>query len=472
MKRIVALFAAAAVPWAAAQATAQAAAPVDKFADSARATRALLAELVAADTSNPPGNEARAAEIGAARLEKAGIPFRVMEFAPGRANLVARLEGNGSAPPLLMLAHIDVVGAEGQAWSTDPHTLTEVDGYLVGRGASDDLGMAALELEVLILLHERKIPLERDVVVAWTGDEESGGLGLGWILENESSQVAAEIVLNEGGALVLGNDGRPRHLAIQTAEKIYQDFELVARGTTGHSSVPLADNAISRLARGLARLDAHRFPARLLPVTRAYLAGRAPLEPPERAAAMRTLADAEDPLPVDAVRILDADPNLAAMLRTTCVATQLSGGTRANALPAEARATVNCRVLPDERLAKVRDALVEIVDDPAIEVRALDEFGAGAASPVNGEAPRAIRAVAEQMWPGVAVVPFMSRGATDSRLMRAEGMQAYGIDPIAMTEEDGRRAHGVDERIPVASLEPAVEFLYRVVVELASGESE
>ena len=464
MKRITAFLAAAAVPWAAAQAS--------DFADAAHATRALLAELVAADTSNPPGNEARAARIGAARLKAAGIPSRVMEFAPGRANLVARIEGDGSAPPLLMLAHIDVVGTEGQAWSTDPHELTEAGGYLIGRGVSDDLGMAALEIEVLILLHEREVELKRDVVVAWTGDEESGGLGLGWILENESRRVSAEIVLNEGGALVLGDDGRPSRIEIQTAEKIYQDFELVTRGTTGHSSVPLADNAISRLARGLALLDAHRFPARLVPVTRAYLASRASLEPAERAAAMRALADAEGVLPVDAVRVLDADPDLAATLRTTCVATQVSGGTRANALPAEARATVNCRLLPDERSAKLRDKLVEIIDDPAIEVRALGDFESGAASPVDGAASRAIGEVAEQMWPGIAVVPFMSRGATDSRLMRAQGMQAYGIDPFAMTEEDGRRAHGIDERIPAASLEPAVEFLYRVVVALASDHPE
>lgn len=464
MKRITAILAAAAVPWAAAQAS--------DFADAAHATRALLAELVAADTSNPPGNEARAAKIGAARLKAAGIPSRVMEFAPGRANLVARIEGDGSAPPLLMLAHIDVVGTEGQAWSTDPHELTEAGGYLIGRGTSDDLGMAALEIEVLILLHEREVELNRDVVVAWTGDEESGGLGLGWLLENESRQVSAEIVLNEGGGLVLGDDGRPSRIEIQTAEKIYQDFELVTRGTTGHSSVPLADNAISRLARGLALLDAHRFPARLVPVTRAYLASRASLEPAERAAAMRALADAEGVLPVDAVRVLDADPDLAATLRTTCVATQVSGGTRANALPAEARATVNCRLLPDERPAKLRDKLVEIVDDPAIEVRELGDFGSGAASPVDGAAPRVIGEVAEQMWPDIAVVPFMSRGATDSRLMRARGMQAYGIDPFAMTEEDGRRAHGIDERIPAASLEPAVEFLYRVVVALASDHPE
>ena len=464
MKRITAILAAAAVPWAAAQAS--------DFADAAHATRALLAELVAADTSNPPGNEARAAKIGAARLKAAGIPSRVMEFAPGRANLVARIEGDGSAPPLLMLAHSDVVGTEGQAWSTDPHELTEAGGYLIGRGVSDDLGMAALEIEVLILLHERKVELKRDVVVAWTGDEESGGLGLGWLLENESRQVSAEIVLNEGGGLVLGDDGRPSRIEIQTAEKIYQDFELVTRGTTGHSSVPLADNAISRLARGLALLDAHRFPARLVPVTRAYLASRASLEPAERAAAMRALADAEGVLPVDAVRVLDADPDLAATLRTTCVPTQVSGGTRANALPAEARATVNCRLLPDERPAKLRDKLVEIVDDPAIEVRELGDFGSGAASPVDGAAPRVIGEVAEQMWPDIAVVPFMSRGATDSRLMRARGMQAYGIDPFAMTEEDGRRAHGIDERIPATSLEPAVEFLYRIVVALASDHPE
>jgi acetylornithine deacetylase/succinyl-diaminopimelate desuccinylase-like protein len=439
------------------------------FDAAARSARTLLGELVAADTSNPPGNESRAVAIGAARLGESGVPYRVTEFAPGRQNLVARLEGDGRAGALLLLAHTDVVGAEGQSWATDPHQMIERDGYLLGRGVADDLGMASVALEVFVLLKRADVPLARDVILAWTGDEESGGAGIRWLLEHEPEQVEAAIVLNEGGGVRLGVEGRPSLVALQTAEKIYQDFTLLARGTTGHSSVPLPDNAIFQLARGLARLGAHRFPARLLPATRANLAARVPLESGERQRAMRVLAESRGPLPEDALAVLDADPALAASLRTTCVATQIEGGTRANALPAEARATVNCRILPDETPEQLHARLVEILDDPGIEVRPTEEFGHAVPSPLEGPGPDAIREVTNEMWPGIPLIPFMSRGATDSRYLRARGMAAYGINPIAIAEADARRAHGIDERIPAASLRPAVEFLYRVVLEIAAA---
>lgn len=437
------------------------------FEAAARATRDLLAELVAADTSNPPGNEARAVAIGVERLVAAGIPHQVTEFAPGRENLVARLAGDGSAGPLLLLAHIDVVGAGGQEWSVPPHRLTERDGFLYGRGVADDLGMAAVELEVLVLLAETGVPLARDVILAWTGDEESGGEGIQWLLEHAPESIAAEVVLNEGGGIRLGEAGEPLRLDLQTAEKIYQDFFLLARGPTGHSSVPLPDNAIYRLTAALERIAGHTFPVRVLPVAQANLAGRAPTAPPEQAKAMRAVAAAPAAPPAAAVAVLDRDPALAAGLRTTCVATQIEGGTRANALPAEARALVNCRILPDETPDTVRAELIRIVDDPELEISIQREFGFGRPSPLDGPGPAAIAAVVAQSFPGVPIVPYMSRGATDSRFLRAKGVAAYGISPIAVSDEDARRAHGVDERIPAASLRPGVEFLYRLVVELA-----
>jgi acetylornithine deacetylase/succinyl-diaminopimelate desuccinylase-like protein len=435
---------------------------------AARSARNLLDALVAANTSNPPGNESRAAALGAERLAAAGIAFARTQFSPGRENLVARLRGDGSAPPVLLLAHTDVVGAEGQAWSSDPHVVVERDGYLVGRGVEDDLGMAALALEVLVLLQREKTPLARDVVLAWTGDEESGGAGIRWLLEHDPNSVQAAFALNEGGGVRLDERGKPTWVELQTAEKTYQDYELVARGETGHSSVPLADNAIYRMARALARLAEYRFPARLLPVTRSYLAARAPLEPPERGRAMRALAEAKGPLPAEALAVLDADPVLAASLRTTCVATLLSAGTRVNALPAEARASVNGRILPDETPAQVQATLARVLADAAIGIEPTQEFGFGTPSPLEGPAPAAIAAVASQIWPGIPIVPFMSRGATDSRFLRARGIAAYGISPIPISESDARRAHGVDERIPAWGLRAGVEFLHRLVFELAA----
>jgi acetylornithine deacetylase/succinyl-diaminopimelate desuccinylase-like protein len=441
------------------------------FDAAARSARGLLETLVAADTANPPGNEARAVALGAERLRAAGVPLRVSEFAPGRENLVARIAGSGGAPPLLLLAHVDVVGTAGQSWSSEPRRVSERDGYLYGRGVADDLGMAAVALEVLLLLEREKPPLARDVILAWTGDEESGGAGIRWLLEHEPASVAAAFALNEGGGIRLGDDGRPAAIDLQTAENQYQDFELLARGPTGHSSVPQADNAIYRLARALDRLARLRFPARLLPVTRAWLAARAPGEPPERRRAMEALANARGPLPADALARLDADPVLSATLRTTCVATLVAGGTRVNALPAEARATLNCRILPDETPEQVRAVLAETIDDPALELRPTEEFGFAEPSPLAGPVPDAIRRVSGAMWPGIPLVPFMSRGATDSRFLRAHGIPAYGINPIALSDADGQRMHGVDERIPAAGLRPAVEFLYRLVVELAGARA-
>jgi acetylornithine deacetylase/succinyl-diaminopimelate desuccinylase-like protein len=444
-----------------------AAAPVDYDALSQR-TRSLLSDLVAADTTNPPGNEARAAALGAAQLEAAGIPHHLYEFGPGRSNLVARLSGDGAEKPLLLLAHIDVVGTTGQTWSTDSHRLTEKDGFLVGRGVNDDLGMASLELEVLAALKAAGTPLRRDVILAWTGDEESGGAGIRWMLAHERAAVDAAVALNEGGGLALSEAGKVRLVSVQEAEKTYQDFTLTTQGTTGHSSVPLDDNAIYRLARALERVGKLRFPPRLLDVSRGYLEQRATVETPKVAAALRALVAARGRLPEEALRVLDADPVLASTLRTTCVATMLSGGTRVNALPAQAQANVNCRILPDEHVADVQQALAKAIDDPAVVVQPVDEFGQAGASPVAGEVPDAVRKVVGQMWPGVPVTPFLSRGATDSRFLRQAGILAYGIDPLPVTEAEGRRAHGVDERIPVASLRTGAEFLYRLVIELAA----
>jgi acetylornithine deacetylase/succinyl-diaminopimelate desuccinylase-like protein len=432
--------------------------------------RELLGALVAADTSNPPGNEARAVALGAERLRGAGIAYEVTEFAPGRQNLVARLRGDGREPPLLLLAHIDVVGTSGQTWTADPHVMTERDGFLIGRGVGDDLGMAAVVLEEILLLQRRSTALRRDVILAWTGDEESGGAGIRWLLANRPDTIRAELALNEGGGLVL-DDGRDAvtYVSLQTAEKTYQDFDVTAHGPTGHSSVPLAENAIYALAGGLARLGAHRFPPRVIPVTRAYFAGRAAVEAPEYARAMRTVAAAKGTPPRAAVAVLDRDPMLAATLRTTCVVTTVSGGTKRNALPGDATANVNCRILPDESVADVQRTLVAVLADPRLEVRATDEFSHAEPSPLEGPGPAALRRVLDATWPGVPVVPFMSRVATDSRFLRAAGIPAYGLNPIAMTEADGRRAHGVDERIPLASLRRGVEFLDRIVLELAAA---
>jgi len=441
------------------------------FDVSAARVRTLLEQLVAADTENPPGNEARAAALGAARLQAAGIPYQLFEFAPGRQNLIARMRGNGSAKPLLLLAHIDVVPTAGQPWTSPPHRLTEKSGYLVGRGTTDDLSDAALDLEVLVLLQELKVPLRRDVILAWTGDEERGGEGIRWQLQRHPEVLNdAALALNEGGGVEIDAAGKGKSAALHVAEKIYQDFTLRARGQSGHSSRPVPDNAIYKLAAALRRLGEHRFPPRFLPVTRTFFLATADSEKPAIGAAMRALASAPGEFPADALKALDDEPGIAAMLRTTCVATQLAGGTGRNILPSEATANVNCRILPDETVEVTRRRLQEVIGDPAVEVVPEPHFGGSPPVPSDGEGPATLAEVTHRFFPGIPVVPYMSNFTTDSRYLRAAGILAYGFSGMALTREDDRRAHAADERIPVDAVRRAVEMAYALVLALAATE--
>lgn len=439
------------------------------YDQAAASTRELLARLIEADTTNPPGNEARAVAIAADELRRDNIPYEVTTFAPNRQNLVARLEGDGTEKPLLLLAHIDVVGTSGQTWTTDPHTLTERDGYLIGRGAIDDLGMAAVELRVLQLLKRTGVKLRRDVILAWTGDEESGGAGIRWLLANRKASIEAELALNEGGSIVLGDDGRVKLVQFQAGEKTYQDFQLVAKGETGHSSVPRDDNAITRLGRALERVGQFKFPVRLLPLTRAYLATRAALEPPTLAKAMRQLAQSGRVVSPDAVAVVDGHPAKRTILRTTCVATWVQGGTRVNSLPAEASANLNCRILPGETPEQVAAQLTRVIGDPRIELRPVSPAHASPPSPEQGIGPSAITKVVGAMWPAIPAIPFLESGASDGRFLRTAGIPTYGVDPFPMKEEDAQRMHGADERLPLTSLRTGVELFHRLVVELAAA---
>jgi acetylornithine deacetylase/succinyl-diaminopimelate desuccinylase-like protein len=438
------------------------------FDASAARVRKLLEELVAADTENPPGNEGRAAAIGAERLQAAGIPYQLFEFAPGRQNLIARIKGNGSAKPLLLLAHTDVVPTARQTWTSSPHRLTEKDGYLVGRGTTDDLSDAAVDLEVLMLLYERKVALRRDVIVAWTGDEERGGVGVRWQLQHHPESLDAGLAFNEGGGVEVDASGNGKSAAVHVAEKIYQDFSVRAQGKSGHSSRPVPDNAIYKLAAALQRLGEYRFPARFLPVTRAFFLATADRQKAEIGAAMRAVASARGDFPQDALKSLDENPAIASLLRTTCVATQLAGGTGPNVLPADARANVNCRILPDETVEGTRRRLQEVAGNE-VEVVAEENFGGSPPIPSDGEGPAAIEAVTHRFFPGIPVVPYMSNFVTDSRQLRAAGILAYGFSGMALTDEEASRAHAADERIPAGALRRAVEITWSLVLALAAA---
>jgi acetylornithine deacetylase/succinyl-diaminopimelate desuccinylase-like protein len=256
-------------------------------------TRDILAELVATDTTNPPGNEEKAARLIAARLQKAGVNAELVPFGNGRANVIARLKGDGTKKPLLLLAHLDVVGAAGQPWTVPPYQLTEKDGWLYGRGVQDDKGWAACAVSVFLDLLRSKVKLHRDVVLALTGDEESGGEGIKYLLAQRPDLLGdVELSLNEGGNLRLDAVGKPILFLYQPSEKVYNDYQLAATGLGGHSSVPNDENAIYRLARALDKLAAYKFPVRLTPAIRDMLRATATGQPAERARALKTMADA------------------------------------------------------------------------------------------------------------------------------------------------------------------------------------
>ncbi|MCA1664036.1 MAG: M20/M25/M40 family metallo-hydrolase, partial [Myxococcales bacterium] len=319
--------------------------------------RRLLDELVATDTSNPPGNEDKAAKLVAAKLRAAGIEPTIVPFAPGRANVVARLKGDGSKRPLLLLAHLDVVGAAGQPWTTPPFTVTEKDGWLYGRGVTDDKSWVAMATALVIELKKTHAPLHRDVILALTGDEESGGAGIRYVLDHRKDLIGdAEYALNEGGGVTLDAQGKARLVSLGTAEKTFQDFSFVAHGVGGHSSVPNDENAIYRMARALEKVAAYKFPTHLTPAVRDSLRATAVTQPEARAKAMRAAAELEgDAIPPELLAAMDSHPMVRALTRTTCVATMLNGGTRDNALPVEARATVNCRIMPVETIEAVHE---------------------------------------------------------------------------------------------------------------------
>jgi acetylornithine deacetylase/succinyl-diaminopimelate desuccinylase-like protein len=363
------------------------------------------------------------------------------------------------------MAHLDVVGVKGQDWTMPPLEAQEKDAYLYGRGAIDDKSMAVLGVQMLRLLKRTGAPLKRDVVLALTADEESSAkFGLGWILKNHPDAVKADFAFNEGGQIILEN-GKVRYVEVQTAEKVYLDLRLETTGVSGHSSVPVPDNAIYRLARALQKLADKQFPIQLNETTRTMFAGLVQAGGPEAPALKQLLAGGA--AGARAGKKLASLPHFNSVLRTTFVPTMLEGGTRVNVLPSGASANINCRVLPG---MDVRQAIRQIeawIGDPRVKVAyAEEDLETAQASPVAHPVFEAIRKVSKEHFPGAIVMPMMSPGATDSRFLRLKGIPAYGLLPFPMTRDDDHRMHAADERLPLASIEPALKFTHALVLEV------
>jgi acetylornithine deacetylase/succinyl-diaminopimelate desuccinylase-like protein len=428
-------------------------------------------ELIEINTAPTHGSTA-AAEAAARRFRAAGVPeadIFVGGPRPDKHNLVVRYRGKGGpgAPkPLLLLAHLDVVEALKADWSDDldPFVFVERDGYYYGRGTSDDKAMAAILMANLIRLKREGFQPARDIIVALTADEEGGGSnGASWLVNNHRELVDAAFVINEGGGGSLRGD-KPFWNGVQATEKTVSSFTLTAKNRGGHSSVPREDNAIYDLAAALTRLSKFSFPIQLNEVTQSFFAKTAAIETPEVGAAMRAIVlDPSDP----AGATLARDPRYNAMMRTTCVATMLSGGHASNALPQTAKATVNCRILPNLPPSEVRDGLMKALADPTIEVSAASTMTPTSPSRLSPEIFGPIESITKELFGDIPVIPVMSTGATDSRSFRRVGIPAYGVSGL-FGDPDDARAHGRDERMSVKWFYEGQEFLYRLTKALAA----
>jgi len=441
-----------------------------------RLVRDLLRELIEIDTTHSTGSTGKAAEAMAARLRAAGFApadVQVLGPRPERANLVARLRGSGARKPILLIAHLDVVEARKEDWTTDPFRFVEKDGYFYGRGTGDiKSGDAFLVANFIRRKREGYVP-DRDLIVALTANEEGGDVeenGIYWLLKNHRDLIEAEYAINPDGGNLEIKKGKKLFNELQVAEKGFLSFVLEVKNKGGHSSLPEKENAIYRLARGLVRLSEFDFPVMLDAGSRAYFEAVAVREGPEAAHAINRMLSTNPP-DAAAVALLSKSPDWNASLRTTCVATMLEGGHAENALPQSAKATVNCRIMPLQAVADVERTLKRVLRDGQISITPLERLDLveSPPSPLRPDVVDAARASTMAMWPGVPVVPTISQGATDGTHLRRAGIPTYGISGIA-EDYDDIRWHGKDERISATALYEAREFTYRLVTALSSGQ--
>jgi acetylornithine deacetylase/succinyl-diaminopimelate desuccinylase-like protein len=434
-----------------------------------RLAREIYKEMIEVKSGFTTGATTPIAESVAARFQAAGFPASDIYLGgaiPRKANVVVRYHGAGARKPILLLAHIDVVEAKREDWTTDPFVFLEKDGYFYGRGTADDKAQAAVWVANLLRYKREGFRPDRDLILALTADEEGGGPynGVDWLLKNHRNLIESEYALNEGarGEII---DGKRVSNDIGLSEKQYADFRLEVRNKGGHSARPVPDNAIYHLAGALYRLSTFTFPFQLNEVTRAYFQQMAKIEKGPLAPDLAKVAEGNQ----DAMRrVAAASPPMNAMMRTTCVATQLEGGHATNALPQLAAANVNCRILQEDSVENVLQALKKVAADDQVVITVKTNEGPSPASPMRPDVMKAFARVTDTMWPGVITLPTMAVGGSDGRYLRSAGIPTYGVQGF-FQDRDDVRAHGRDERMPVRSFYEGQTFLYELVKVLASA---
>ena len=429
-----------------------------------------FSNLLRIDTSSPPGNESLAVDYLKKVLDKEQIAYQVFTLEKDRANLVARIKGNGSKKPIIVMGHTDVVGVQRDKWTVEPFAATRKDGYIYGRGSNDDKDQLTAALMTVIALKRANIQLDRDVIfIAEAGEEGDSRVGIGFLVNEHWDAIAAEYAIAEGG-FISRRDGKIVYSAVASTEKVPRGVTLTARGVAGHGSVPRLDNAVSHIAQAISKLSQWDPPMRLNDTTRTYFERLAAISPPAEAQRYKDLFVKSKTAAVQRY-FLENEQQHSSILRTSVVPTIIRAGFRTNVIPSETTATLDIRALPDEDIDKFYDLMRKVINDPQVELQPsrYSMRPAGTPSPLDSDLFRALEKVTKEMFPGSIVLPSMLTGATDMAQLRAKGVKAYGIGPI-VDDKDRMTggAHSDDERILEEGLYKVTEMTIRAVLEVAA----
>ena len=431
-----------------------------------------LVELIKLNTTNPPGNETRAAHYLKSVLAAEGIESTLYALDPDRANLVARIKGNGSKRPILIMGHTDVVGVQADRWAEEPFGGLRKDGYVYGRGSLDDKDNVTAGLMVMLLLKRNAIELDRDIIfLAEAGEEGTPEFGISYMVDKHWGAIDAEFCLAEGGGGIAEHD-HVEVVGLQTTEKMIRRATLVARGTAGHGSVPRPDNAVAILAGAVAKAAAWRTEMRLNETTRAYFQRLAAISATDDAFRYRNIENAEETGAIQQ-HFLETFPYHYSILRTSVVPTIIEAGFRKNVIPSEATAMLDIRMLPDENVEEFYGLLAEVIDDPRVEIVPERVYRPVAPpSGIDNEMFETLERVAKRVYPGATVLPTMSTGGTDMSQVRAKGVPAYGVGPIRTRDElnSGNGAHSDNERVAEDAFVDFVRFVWLTVIDVAASE--
>jgi acetylornithine deacetylase/succinyl-diaminopimelate desuccinylase-like protein len=428
--------------------------------------------LVQIDSTDPPGNETRVAEYVKKTLEADGIPVMMVAKDPARANIIARLKGNGSKRPLLIMGHSDTVRVDPAKWTFPPFSATRQGGYVYGRGTLDDKSDLLAAMMTMLMLKRRSTPLDRDVIfVSEVGEEASTGPGIEYLVNEHWNDIDAEFCLAESGGVRLKNS-QARYALVETTEKQPKGARLIAKGPAGHGSRPLRSNAVVHLAKAVETIAAWDPPMRFNDTTRYYFEKMATVSSPEEAARFKGLFDSQK---APAVReyLAEHDPISYSMLHTSISPNIIKGGYQVNVIPSEAEATLDIRALPDENIAAFYETMRKVINDPSVELvpETANQRPGAPPSKLDSDAYRAVEAAYKSIY-GVITIPVMSTGATDMAFLRAKGVECYGVGAM-VDEEDAPKGYGPhsdQERILEQAVYKHVQFFWQAVNSIAGSK--